>query len=104
MEHFFSYLVQDRPIILQSPKHEWPFTLGDSFGPKDAKVIDLANLGEEPKSVWIATSFSIEEKAPLVSTLKEYRDVFAWSYKKLKGVDQKTCRHTIPMQDDAKPS
>ena len=40
----------------------------------------------------------------LVKTLKEYRDVFAWSYKDLKGVDPDICQHTIPMREDAKPS
>ena len=40
----------------------------------------------------------------LISTLKEYRDVFAWTYKDLKGVDPAICQHTIPMRDDAKPS
>ena len=36
--------------------------------------------------------------------LKEYKDVFAWSYKDLKGVDPKVCQHTIPMREYAKPS
>ena len=36
--------------------------------------------------------------------MREYRDVFAWSYKDLKGVDQAICQHTIPMKDTAKPS
>ena len=30
--------------------------------------------------------------------------MFAWSYKDLKGVDPAVCQHTIPLQDDAKPS
>ena len=35
---------------------------------------------------------------------EEYKDVFAWEHKDLKGVDPKVCQHTIPMRDDAKPS
>ena len=35
--------------------------------------------------------------------MKEYKDVFAWSYKDLKGVDPDICQHTIPMKEDAKP-
>ena len=30
--------------------------------------------------------------------------MFAWLYKDLKGVDPAVCQHTIPLQDDAKPS
>ena len=39
----------------------------------------------------------------MIKTLKQYRDVFAWSYKDLKGVDPSACKHTIPMREDAKP-
>ena len=40
-----------------------------------------------------------------MKTLKEYRDVFAWTYKDLKGVDPTICQHTtIPMKEDAKPT
>ena len=61
-------------------------------------------MGEEPKLVWIDTDLAHEEKELLIHTLKEYCDVFAWSYKDLKGVDPGICQHTIPMREDAKPS
>ena len=38
----------------------------------------------------------------MIRSLKEYRDVFAWTLKDLKGVDPKICQHTIPMREDAK--
>ena len=72
-------------------------------GPEDAKQVDLAMAGEEPRKVWIATALSPKEEALLISTLGEYKDVFAWSYKDLKGVDLAICQHTIPMKDTAKP-
>ena len=46
----------------------------------------------------------MDEEQLLISTLKEYKDVFSWSYKDLKGVDPNTCQHNIPMHEDAKPS
>ena len=66
--------------------------------------MDLALEEEEPRKVWIAMNLSLEEEALLISTLREYKDVFAWSYKDLKGVDPAICQHTIPMKDTAKPS
>ena len=45
-----------------------------------------------------------KDKQMLIPTLKEYKDVFAWSYKDLKGVDPKIYQHTIPMHEDAKPT
>ena len=66
-------------------------TLGVSYdGLEDAKQIDLALPGEESKLVWIATDLTQEEEELLVMTLKEYRDVFAWSYKDLKGTSKES--------------
>ena len=49
-------------------------------------------------------NLTTDEEKLLIDTLKEYKDVFVWSYKDLKGVDPSICQHTIPMQEDAKPS
>ena len=104
-QNFCSYTIQDRSIILQNPKREKPKTLCVSYiGLDDAKKVDLADLEETPRLIWINADLSIEEEELLVSTLKEYCDVFAWSYKDIKGVDPKICHHTIPTKDDAKPS
>ena len=68
------------------------------------KKINLAEPREEPKLVYIATDLTPEEETMLIKTLREYRDIFAWSYKDLKGVDPDICQHTIPLKSDGKPS
>ena len=56
--------------------------MGQSYeGPKDAKQVDLAANGEEPRLVWITTDLSLTEEALPISTLKEYKDSFAWATK-----------------------
>ena len=60
---------------------------GSYDGPENAKKIDLALDGEDPKPVYIATDLSHDEEEELVRLLREYRDVFTWSYKDLKGID-----------------
>ena len=103
--NFKRFTIQDRHVVLQRPNRQKPKTPGVSYdGPEDAKKIDLAEPGEEPRLTWIATDLSQEEEELLISTLKKYKDVFAWSYKDLKGVDPAICQHTIPMREDAKPS
>ena len=103
--NFKKYTIEDRKIKLLKPKREKPTTTRQSYeGPEDAKQVDLAANGEEPRLVWIATDLFLTEEALLISTLKEYKDVFAWSYKDLKGIDPTICQHTIPMKDTAKPS
>ncbi|MCO5580351.1 hypothetical protein L7F22_034217 [Adiantum nelumboides] len=73
-------------------------------GIEGAKKIDLAEPGEEPKPAYIAIDLTEEEEQLLIATLKQYKDVFAWSYKDLKGVDPSIGQHTIPLKSDAKPS
>ena len=74
------YTIADRKVILQNPMHQKPKTCGVSYdGLEDAKQVDLANLGEEPRLVWIASYLTHEEEELLIHTLKEYCDVFAGS-------------------------
>ena len=102
--NFKRYTIEDRKIKLQTPQCMKPQQFGESYdGPEDAKLIDLANAGESPKPVYIATDLLPEEEELLIKTLKEYKDVFAWTYKDLKGVDPTIFQHTIPMKEDAKP-
>ena len=103
-DNFKTYTVQNRTIALQKPKRDKPTKVGESYdGLEYAKQMDLANPGEDPKPVFIATDLSLEEEELLLQTLWKYRDVIAWSYIDLKGVDPEICKHTIPTRDDAKP-
>ena len=98
------YTIQERKIVVQQPVRTAQKP-GESYdGLENAKKIDLANDGEEPRPAYIAADLEPDEEELLVRTLKEYRDVFAWSYRDLKGVDPDICQHTIPMREDAKPS
>ena len=53
--------------------------------------------------MYIATNLQPQEEELLIQTLQQYHDVFAWSYKDLKGVEPSIFKHTIPMSEDAKP-
>ena len=71
--------------------------------PELSKIVNLARPGEESKPVKIAQDLTSKEESLLLQTLTEYRDVFAWTYKDLKGVDLTICQHTIPMKLEEKP-
>ena len=102
--HYKRYTVQDRSILLQTPERTKPQAGVSYDGPEDTKRVDLAEPGEDLLPVYIATDLTSEEEEYLIATLHEYRDVFAWPYKHLKGVDPSICQHTIPLREDAKPS
>ncbi|RYA38018.1 reverse transcriptase family protein, partial [Enterobacter cloacae complex sp. GF14B] len=101
--HYRKFTIENRKVILTPPIRERKEK--ESYdGPEDAKKVDLAAPGEPPRPVYIATDLSPGEEERLLSLLREYRDVFAWSYKDLKGVDPSICQHSIPLKQDAKPS
>ena len=63
------------------------------------------NLGneEDPRMVQIGSTLSSEEHEQLVDLLKEFQDVFAWSYEDMPGIDPEIVQHRIPLYPDAKP-
>lgn len=69
---------------------------------EDTEEVDISNNGE-PQMVRIGLSLSVVERTQLIETLKEYRDVFAWSYKDMPGIDPEIAEHTIPLVLGAKP-
>ncbi|MCO5570124.1 hypothetical protein L7F22_023840 [Adiantum nelumboides] len=77
--HYKKYTIQDRKIIVQQPMRELKEPGTSYDGPKKAKKIDLVEPGEEPKPAYIATDLTEEEEQLLIATLKQYKDVFAWS-------------------------
>ncbi|OMO62254.1 hypothetical protein CCACVL1_22930 [Corchorus capsularis] len=66
---------------------------------------ELINLGtdENPKEVKIGTSLSEGERRELIDLLKEYVDVFAWSYQDMPGLNPEITVHNLPIRSDCKP-
>ena len=62
------------------------------------------NIGtnNEPKMIKIGKGTSEKERNDLVNLVKEYRDVFAFTYDKLKAYQKDVFSHTIPLKQDIK--
>ena len=58
------------------------------------------NLGtsESPKMVKLGAQCSDEEKEKFVELLREFQDVFAWSYIDIRGFDPTLIHHVIPIK------
>jgi ribonuclease HI len=63
------------------------------------------NIGtpEEPKFVKLSTSLTKEQRIEYTELLREFVDVFAWTYKDLKTYDTSVIEHKIPLKEEAKP-
>ena len=57
------------------------------------------NLGidDEPKMIQVSNTLTTSEKDALVALLTEFKEVFAWSYEDMPGIDTDIVQHHIPI-------
>jgi hypothetical protein len=67
--------------------------------------VEDCNIGtsEDPKIIKLSRNLSPEVKERYVKLMKEFPDVFSWSYDDLKVYDTSIIQHVIPIKEDHKP-
>ncbi|KAI5397125.1 hypothetical protein KIW84_063088 [Lathyrus oleraceus] len=67
--------------------------------------IELVNLGSEDdvKEVKIGSQLCLDAKKRLIDLLREYSDVFAWSYQDMPGLDSDIVEHRLPLKPECPP-
>src|SRR4030066_1722322 len=67
--------------------------------------LEVINLGteEDRKEVRIGASLKANVKKQLIELLKEYADVFAWSYRDMPGLDTNIVVHRLPLKSECPP-
>jgi hypothetical protein len=67
--------------------------------------IEDSNIGnqEDPNIIRLPETLSPEIKQRYINLMKDFHDVFAWSYEYLKVYDTKVIQHVIPIKDGQKP-
>jgi len=62
-------------------------------------------LGEEDeeKEVKIGTNMIEQTREKLRTLLKEFKDVFAWSYQDMPGLDSDIVQHRLPLKPECPP-
>ena len=63
------------------------------------------NIGTEkdPRLVQIGSTLSSEERERLAALLKDFKDVFVWSYEDMPRIDSEIVQHRIPIDPEARP-
>ncbi|XP_052735520.1 uncharacterized protein LOC128197506 [Vigna angularis] len=69
---------------------------------EDVEVLNLGNE-DEVKEVKIGTAMKTEVKEKLCVLLREFRDVFAWSYNDMPGLDTDILQHKLPLKPECPP-
>src|ERR1043165_693583 len=64
--------------------------------------LEAINLGskEEIKRVNIGASLNSSVKGKLINLLREYVDIFAWSYQDMPGLDTRIVEHRLPLRPE----
>ncbi|KAI5439009.1 hypothetical protein KIW84_024663 [Lathyrus oleraceus] len=67
--------------------------------------IELVNLGSEDdvKEVKIGSRLCLEVKKGLIDLLREYSDVFAWSYQDMPGLDSEIVENRLSLKPECLP-
>jgi hypothetical protein len=67
--------------------------------------VEDCNIGteENPKIIKLSKTLSPEVKQDYIKLMKDFPDVFAWSYDDLKVYDTKVIQHVIPLKEDQRP-
>ncbi|KAG9453311.1 hypothetical protein H6P81_006215 [Aristolochia fimbriata] len=63
------------------------------------------NLGTEddPRPTFLSASLSVTEEKDYMSLISEYKDVFAWSYTEMPGLDPTIAIHKLAIKSGVKP-
>ncbi|VVA31952.1 PREDICTED: retrotransposon, partial [Prunus dulcis] len=67
------------------------------------ETIDLSDDPVVQRPISISIHLTKEEKEVLVPLLKEFRDVFAWSYEEMPGLDPNLVSHTLNIELGTRP-
>ena len=67
--------------------------------------IEVINLGteEQVREVKIGAALEDSVKSRLIYLLREYSDIFAWSYEDMPGLDTDIVVHHLPLKEDSPP-
>ena len=70
---------------------------------EELEQVDLGFGSQEPRPISISASLTEKEKSELILLLKEFKDVFAWDYSEMPGLDLRLVAHTLNVDPEAKP-
>jgi len=69
---------------------------------EETKVVNLG-IGEERKKVKVGMGMSTNIRDELVALLRDYQDIFAWSYQDMPGLSSDIVQHRLPLNPECPP-
>ena len=69
---------------------------------EEMEIVNLG-VGEERKEVKVGTSMSTNIRDELVALLRNYQDIFAWSYQDMSDLSPDIVQHRLPLNPKCSP-
>ena len=70
---------------------------------EELEEVDLGSCSQESRPISISANLTEKEKLELVLLLKEFKDVFAWDYSEMLGLNPGLIAYTLNVDQQAKP-
>ncbi|KAG9446534.1 hypothetical protein H6P81_012662 [Aristolochia fimbriata] len=78
------------------------FEEGGQSTVNELKKVDLGTA-EDPRPTFLSAPLSAEEEVEYMCLLREYRDIFAWKYTKMPGLDPRVAVHKLAVHPSVRP-
>ncbi|KAG9447255.1 hypothetical protein H6P81_013383 [Aristolochia fimbriata] len=91
---------EEEDFVLKEAPAE--FEEGGQATVDELKKIDLGTA-EDPRPTFLSASLTAEEEAEYIALLREYRDIFAWSYTEMPGLDPRVAVHKLAVHSSVRP-
>jgi len=87
----------------QQLNYQWEICFEQCEPTIEDEVVQIT-IGDKkhPRPVFISNDLSLEKRQNLISLIREYIDVFAWSYEDIPGLDPPITMHRLNIKTDAK--
>ncbi|PKI44576.1 hypothetical protein CRG98_035037, partial [Punica granatum] len=99
------YFEEGLPEDSQVPEIEESLRRLEDHQITSVEPIEEINMGteEEPRTLKIGTALDPTQRTRMIDFLKEYQEVFAWSYADMPGLDPSIVEHFLPLDTEKFP-
>ena len=100
--HIFAEEEEEVPQLEDAQEAPASFEEGNQGTIDELKQVNLGTE-QEPRPTFISAYLTSEEEKSYLDLLQKYRDVFAWSYKKMPRLDPKVAVHHLAVKKNVRP-
>ncbi|KAG9447669.1 hypothetical protein H6P81_013797 [Aristolochia fimbriata] len=91
---------EEEEFVLKEAPAE--FEEGGQSTVDELKKVDLGTA-EDPRPTFLSASLTAEEEVEYMALLHEYRDIFAWNYTEMPGLDPRVAVHKLAVHPSVRP-